>query len=383
MALAGEADGGVADGEAAVVGGSVFGHPLDLPPFFGLVLASGAADVIESNDGSCLGTAPLQLSEILSKRIGVDDATTEPVHDLLTVPDVNKCEYVRKLDVMRSFWHLGGRMPPPASKSKSLSILAVLALLTAGLFWLGHRAPEHPESVVLPMKPPTQLARPEQDPLSPVTQEIMGHDRAWAGRPAEFGRALLNQVGSLRTFRWSKLAGPGNVAFRPPDQLITFMTFAEPGSYLLRLTASHGDESLQRDVSVTVAEAPFDSWRQSHFGAGYRTLPSAADHSDADTDGISNLMEYALMLDPKKPDVTGLPDPAVRNGQLSMMYKRPLSAVDLGYQVQWTEDMFTWHSNEVSEQVIMKVGDLQIVRASTEVPVGKPGRFLRLRVIGP
>jgi hypothetical protein len=273
---------------------------------------------------------------------------------------------------------------PPVLHRRSVIVLS-LVLVALGAFWLlRKRGPETLSDLGDVPAPPPTLARPMEDPLSPLKPQINGQQRAWAGRPMDLGRNMAAELGGLSAFRWSKLAGPGNVAFRPPDELATTATFSEPGTYLLRLTAKEsGDSPTERDVAVEVARAPIDAWKQAHFGLAAMTNKKAGDHADPDGDGMSNLMEYALMLNPNKTDVTGLPDPSLRNGTLSMIYKRPASAIDVAYQVQWTEDMLTWHSDDVTEHIVMKVGDMQIIRATAPGSKGRASRFLRLRLIGP
>jgi hypothetical protein len=220
------------------------------------------------------------------------------------------------------------------------------------------------------------------DPISPLTSSVQVCS-AWVQRGNSLGEEIAPGLGGLKNFRWKLLSGPGKASFSPADQLATSVTFSAPGDYLLRLTASEGQESVTRDVAVKASLAPLDQWKERRFGADRSRWVLAGDHADADADGISNLMEYALMLDPRKPDVAGLPDPVVRNGGLSIVYKRPASAVDVKYQAQWTEDLLEWSGDEVKEEVILTVGDMQIVRASAPAPKDKPGRFLRLRVTGP
>ncbi len=223
-------------------------------------------------------------------------------------------------------------------------------------------------------------AKPADGP-SPVAAQVADQVSPWANREFRIGADLMPDPGSVTSCFWSKLAGPGKAVFSPADRLATAVTFDTPGDYLLRLTASMGRETVTRDIAAVVRTAPLDGWKLRKFGVG--SAQATADFADPDGDGIANLMEYALMLDPSKPDVAGLPDPVFRNDTLSLTYKRPASAADVSYQVEWTEDLVTWHPEGVAEQVVITVGDMQIVRATAPKQESKPGRFLRLRVKGP
>jgi hypothetical protein len=56
------------------------------------------------------------------------------------------------------------------------------------------------------------------------------------------------------TATWSKVSGPGNVAFADAQAPATTATFTTAGPYVLRLTADDGELSAADDVSVTVAD---------------------------------------------------------------------------------------------------------------------------------
>ncbi|HMG75196.1 MAG TPA: PKD domain-containing protein [Pyrinomonadaceae bacterium] len=55
---------------------------------------------------------------------------------------------------------------------------------------------------------------------------------------------------------WSKVSGPGNIAFTTPSAAVTSATFNAAGVYVLRLTASDTNLSTSDDVQVTVNPTP-------------------------------------------------------------------------------------------------------------------------------
>jgi hypothetical protein len=55
---------------------------------------------------------------------------------------------------------------------------------------------------------------------------------------------------------WTKLSGPGTVAFGNAGVPTTTASFSQPGTYVLRLTASDGQYSVQDDVTISVASPP-------------------------------------------------------------------------------------------------------------------------------
>jgi hypothetical protein len=66
---------------------------------------------------------------------------------------------------------------------------------------------------------------------------------------------LPARAGAL-ALQWSKASGPGSVAFTDPAEPVTGATFDAPGDYVLRLTASDGEDLSARDISVRVLSAP-------------------------------------------------------------------------------------------------------------------------------
>lgn len=61
--------------------------------------------------------------------------------------------------------------------------------------------------------------------------------------------------GQALSINWSKVSGPGSVAFNAPNQATTSATFNIAGIYVLRLTASDSQLSSSDDVTITVKSA--------------------------------------------------------------------------------------------------------------------------------
>jgi hypothetical protein len=65
-------------------------------------------------------------------------------------------------------------------------------------------------------------------------------------------------LGSL-TIAWSQVSGPGTVAFASPQDPQTTATFAEDGTYVLKLSASDGEHGAFDEVSITVGKPTADA----------------------------------------------------------------------------------------------------------------------------
>lgn len=102
-------------------------------------------------------------------------------------------------------------------------------------------------------------------------------------------------------------------------------------------------------TSFTLLAGPVDQWRFLQFGSSADEA-AAADTADWDGDGLKNLLEYALQLDPKTNSVTALPPAQVLDDHLALSYLP--SASDLTYVVEASTNLTAWSSAEV-EQVIV------------------------------
>ena len=100
-----------------------------------------------------------------------------------------------------------------------------------------------------------------QPPANRPPQAVAGTDQvvtlpaatALAGKAFDDG--LPKPPGAV-TFAWSKISGPGSVAFGSAASAGTSATFSAPGAYLLRLTASDGQLTGSDDLQITVNAAP-------------------------------------------------------------------------------------------------------------------------------
>ena len=131
---------------------------------------------------------------------------------------------------------------------------------------------------------------------------------------------------------------------------------------------------------------PFEQWQQAEFGAEAGDPGVAGPLADPDFDGILNLMEYALRLNPKVPDATGgvaggLPGVEAAAGGVSLVYRKNLAATDLVFTVEESSDAGVsdpWEAAGVSETVLADDGQVQRIRATMATQA--PRAFLRLKV---
>jgi hypothetical protein len=187
--------------------------------------------------------------------------------------------------------------------------------------------------------------------------------------------------------------GTFNLAFGEGQSLVAATVAAPPGAgpgnrYRMRINP------LTRAVQPGAAQRPVyrvvvDSWPV-EFGATpaatwYATsfpgqVPTAADWvADADRDGASALMEYALASDPGRGDSVPAPRVTAENGLLVFRYVRPPGRSDLTYRVEHFADLVGWQplpGGDVNDGAVTPEGEPR----RAEIALGGPVRFLRLAV---
>ena len=138
-------------------------------------------------------------------------------------------------------------------------------------------------------------------------------------------------------------------------------------------------------ATVTIHDTPFNTWLLSEFGTNANKAAISGDLADPDGDGIVNLLEYALNLNPNVASVTGLPaaqvDPAC--GCLTLTYTKVLSAIDLNYTAEAASDPGgPWSTNGIVQAVLGSDGVTQTNKASDAGnPFATSGKsFMHLRV---
>jgi alpha-tubulin suppressor-like RCC1 family protein len=113
-----------------------------------------------------------------------------------------------------------------------------------------------------------------------------------------------------------------------------------PGAYPVTLSATNGNGTGWHALTMIVPGATtYAQWAVS------RGLAASSAMLDTDGDGLVDLMEYALGLDPTKPDAEGvgaLRDAASLAGDQEMAFARPGYTADVIYEIQESSDLITW-----------------------------------------
>lgn len=174
-----------------------------------------------------------------------------------------------------------------------------------------------------------------------------------------------------------------------PNATTTFAVFVLPGAAGSRAATLNVTSSDIMNTPYSVGITAYgvssqEGWRYQYFGT-IDNVGSAADLYDYANDGISNLMKWALHLDPTK--TSTLPVTTTQSGgNLIYTYSRSDNAVNAGafFTVQWSDslDANSWTNAGVTENILSDDGTVQQVQDI--IPAATSGqRFARLEVISP
>lgn len=121
-------------------------------------------------------------------------------------------------------------------------------------------------------------------------------------------------------------------------------------------------------------------WQTEHFSAGEIADPNVSGLlADPDHDGLANLLEYALGLDPRSAAADGLPAVSVTATDWVFQYTRPADRDDIYYIVQMSTDLTLWQLASANPELVSEVDGIQTCRVKLPIGTG-PNVYFRLRV---
>ena len=163
-----------------------------------------------------------------------------------------------------------------------------------------------------------------------------------------------------------------------------------PGLYVLTPSAATGGTFTAANYNInyapgtlTVTAPSLSDWAAQHPG-----LTDSTPSGDPDGDGVSNLMEYFMGLDPTQPAGDSGGAMTVSNGSstntMSMTYRRAKGITGVSAAVQTIGDLSNtnWGTNGVQETVTDKGAYEEVTATVTNAP-GETRKFMRLRVSQP
>jgi hypothetical protein len=151
------------------------------------------------------------------------------------------------------------------------------------------------------------------------------------------------------------------------------------------------------DVVLTrLTPTPWQNWQVTNFGSNVNNSAISGNSADPDTDGISNLLEYALGGNPLLGTQSPLPVKSVAGGRLTLTFTRTLANTDITMIVQgsgamsgpWTDlasstngaSFNATNGGSVTETGSGATRTVEVRDAYLISDPAHPSRFMRLRV---
>lgn len=160
------------------------------------------------------------------------------------------------------------------------------------------------------------------------------------------------------------------------------LTLTGAGSVVIEAAqAGNGNFNAAPPVSRTLnVSGNFESWRREHFSTGeLADTGISGPNAVLGADGFSNLMRYALGLDPVEPVGDRAPQTTATETNWIFTYTRPAATTDLVYTVQASTDLVDWTTIVVTPTMTGSVGGMQTWQAT--YPRASASRlFYRLKV---
>lgn len=149
------------------------------------------------------------------------------------------------------------------------------------------------------------------------------------------------------------------------------------GSYEVIATITAPNYEGAATETMVIAPGGIDGWKADEFTAEERAAGTADDNADPDSDGFSNLIEYALGQAPKLADAPL--DFNVTSTGAELLFTRKNGITDALCSVRSSPDLLDWSTTVPLEETAD--GDVVHVRAAVPfTPVKPPRLFLRLGV---
>ncbi|MDC0325708.1 hypothetical protein OAM01_03015, partial [bacterium] len=147
-------------------------------------------------------------------------------------------------------------------------------------------------------------------------------------------------------------------------------------------------EKFAAEVQVTVegasVEDPYAVWAGSNFSVEEQSDPLVGGHAaDPDGDGVVNLVEFALLLDPRHPDAEGLPQVGFVIDQddrfVTLTYRKRKDVPGLIYTFESSGSLDRWETIEIQELILASDSEKEVVMVLLPVAEDE-GRFIRLTI---
>ena len=131
----------------------------------------------------------------------------------------------------------------------------------------------------------------------------------------------------------------------------------------------------------------YAAWQARHFNSAQLANPAVSgDTADPDADGLANLLEYSMGLDPLQPDLSRRPTPAIQSAggipYLTLTFRRLLLANEVDYGVEVSSNLVDWRpaAQLVTGPALNVDGTVTFAYRDSVAAFAETTRFMRLKV---
>lgn len=165
-------------------------------------------------------------------------------------------------------------------------------------------------------------------------------------------------------------------------------TLGSVSAVSLRITfqadgTSQSFQAAALDISPPAPSDAYTSWLATHFTLAELAEPAlTGPDADPDSDGLANLLEYALDGDPASAASAPAPVASVLGSTLQLTFRR--ARAELTYTVQASSDLLLWEPAPVfTSTSVIDIGASVTAPDRVTLDAAHPRRFLRLVVTRP
>ena len=160
-------------------------------------------------------------------------------------------------------------------------------------------------------------------------------------------------------------------------------------TFSVQLSAPSGatisDDTGAGTLLASLPPTPWQQWQSEKFTpAELADSTISGPAADLDQDGIPNLLEYALALEPKMGTRTGLPMTGIQSiggkTYFTFTFSKPRSITDITYTVEVSSDLQTWNSGPSYAIRIDDASTDQATYRDATAVGATPAHFFRLHV---